>query len=729
MWSGGRSLPPGTSCASLRRGRKTVPVPPTPWGSAWGGDARRLVFAVFRKGQEEFRGQVQEQVNQLAGNGEIDTVHLAFFVKDMRSRIGLEEMFSPKACRRVAEQARKAAGRSRKLRVVPPVCILMQRYPKRLVKLEGLNSFERVCEPPVDRKIHLETQAEDAASPGIQAVTCTVGLYKLVQLYNLVGDQLFRNNVRFGIRDNMGVDLSIRRTLEKEPEHFYYKNNGITILVGNGRSVLAGADELVLGEISPDTNPDFSVVNGAQTITAAAQYFFELEYKQADQSKTEEERSRWKRIFEHSRRHARVLLRAIQVSEGVAGRQLSGEISISLNRQKPIRMEDIAFTTPDVQRLCECAKTVAAEPFCLTRRGEEAAEHQSLILGEFVRARIACAGSPGDARNESEKKLLMTRPGEDGRYIFVRKGIIAPDWADAEGEAEAAIFRRDYGAVLFAHQVAQEYERRVQDVQAGDLDYINALGNGRWYFSATLVQLLNGFRMREDDEKYPDFTHFSGRFQDIKEKIPQAMDLYVRLIVLCAWDNQEINSNLFKKEELYREIILGLKQGFSASRGQADKELLARQLLGLFQVSRPEQPEQPQNEASPSQMATRLEQLLIPESHVCLDGQVKPVQSDAEALETVTEYVLNLYPVSQDAINLACGTWITFDRERAQSDFGYFRGSPRKIRVGGTDCWVGTSSNTKTKCRCMRSLCEAFLVPQKRIQWYKGSQRKVIFDW
>ena len=78
----------------------------------------------------------------------------------------------------------------------------------------------------------------------------------------------------------MGVEQSIRRTLQREPWHFLLKNGGITLLVQEDESTDAACctDELILGKLSPDAAPGFSVVNGAQTITTAAQFFYELAY-------------------------------------------------------------------------------------------------------------------------------------------------------------------------------------------------------------------------------------------------------------------------------------------------------------------------------------------------------------------------------------------------------------------------------------------------------------------
>lgn len=212
------------------------------------GDEKRLVFVRHWDLQKPRRDMLQEYVNCLVEDPKTNSIQMVFFVKDLHDRIALEETFDKKLCRDIAAVAKRTAGKKDTLYMIV-TCVLIQEYSKQPVKLTRLRPYEIVSEPPIDGRINLEpgkTKEEKEAPEdqhcNIQAVTFAADLYQLVELYNLVGEQLFRNNVRFGIEEKMGVDYSIQQTLREKPWQFYYKNNGITILADCSASVLACTD-------------------------------------------------------------------------------------------------------------------------------------------------------------------------------------------------------------------------------------------------------------------------------------------------------------------------------------------------------------------------------------------------------------------------------------------------------------------------------------------------------
>lgn len=305
--------------------------------------------------------------------------------------------------------------------------VLIHEHSKRDIWLTDLHCLDMFQEPPLDRNITRDTTFK--ARDEIQAQVFTVDLFQLVQRYNLIGDMLFQNNVRFGIRETLGVEQSIRQTLQKEPQHFWFKNNGVTILIRNSPTSVRGAKSVFLGKIDPTMQPDFSVVNGAQTITTAARYFFGLEY-QIDHCKPPE-KSHYEDELKRAKTLARVLVRVINITSKDVERaeQLARDISVALNRQKPIRTDDIAFTAPTVQKLIDCLRNSQDPPFMLVRQGEMANFYKSMELTPFARARLACANRPGVARSSSRNKLLETRSDEDGNVVFFTKNCFpATGW-------------------------------------------------------------------------------------------------------------------------------------------------------------------------------------------------------------------------------------------------------------------------------------------------------------
>jgi hypothetical protein len=88
-----------------------------------------------------------------------------------------------------------------------------------------------------------------------QAIVVQVTGAQLVHLYEAVGENLFDPNVRFELVKSK-FNEHISETAEKEPNNFWYYNNGVTIICKDFRH----ADSNVLQVVSP------GVVNGGQTI-------------------------------------------------------------------------------------------------------------------------------------------------------------------------------------------------------------------------------------------------------------------------------------------------------------------------------------------------------------------------------------------------------------------------------------------------------------------------------
>lgn len=97
-----------------------------------------------------------------------------------------------------------------------------------------------------------------------------IGLVKLDELVRLHEEHqkgLYQKNIRYFIGSGRrGVNQAIKETLENSPENFLHLNNGITVVctgINPKRSQGGYKDYVVAG---------FSVVNGAQTISTAAEY-------------------------------------------------------------------------------------------------------------------------------------------------------------------------------------------------------------------------------------------------------------------------------------------------------------------------------------------------------------------------------------------------------------------------------------------------------------------------
>lgn len=101
-----------------------------------------------------------------------------------------------------------------------------------------------------------------------------VSLSELVDIYNKVGDELFASNLRYGIDDKMSLEDSMKDTLFEEPGMFWYYNNGITIVTSSDDIELESAGKVILARQWNDNGLNFSVINGAQTISTASRIFY-----------------------------------------------------------------------------------------------------------------------------------------------------------------------------------------------------------------------------------------------------------------------------------------------------------------------------------------------------------------------------------------------------------------------------------------------------------------------
>lgn len=678
-------------------------------------DGHQLVFAACRKDFGRFVELVREQAARVMEETEASVIHLALFVSGMRHRIRVERQFDRKACQALRAELNRAARGGRKIRALACTCVLLGTYEKQTVSLRDLEPYQMILEPPPRLDAGWRRSPEEAAAsaaPPVQAAAATSALYQLAELYNLVGEPLFQTNVRFGIDEVMGVDQSICQTLEKEPELFWFRNNGITILTESASGPLRRGEELILGRLEPGEPPDFSVVNGAQTITAAARYFYRLEDRLAAGEGDEEFRKKLRNQLERAREQARVLVRVIRIRGGRA-EALSKSISVALNRQKPIRMEDIAFTSAEVSKLALFLSSAPPEEkntFRLIRRGEDAGGDRFMELETFVRARLACAGHPGAARAKSTNELLRLSREDTGVQRLVQPGIFSDDWLDAEDGREGAVFRRDYGAVWFAGQAAAEYDRLRRGIRYLPPEALAVIQNGKWYFTAVLAALLNGFST--------DFSAFSADFRQAAEKLPAAMRQFIDLMLLCPRDppDAELNSNYFKNDRP-SQWLLHVFQGEAGTDDPDQAREIRRQaeaFAALFGVTLP-----PCRDSGPAGGTDG--------SWILLGQKRASVSSDAQALTQITEYLLNTYTVSGEELALFCGSWLTASPVVSRSGEGYFRGAPRQIQAGANLYWVGTSSNTKAKQRQLRALWRLTPAGENEIRWIKNGQQVFPF--
>ena len=150
-----------------------------------------------------------------------------------------------------------------------------------LVKLHGddildveyvhLRDFHQFVKTGVSRsRVDLEVMVDrcnkyEARDSPYKAYFGTVPVGQIKQWYEEHGDRLFDGNIRRSLGVT-GVNQELIETLKSEPEHFWYFNNGITVLAESVRrgvkytGTVGGGGQL--------TVEGASIVNGAQTVSA-----------------------------------------------------------------------------------------------------------------------------------------------------------------------------------------------------------------------------------------------------------------------------------------------------------------------------------------------------------------------------------------------------------------------------------------------------------------------------
>lgn len=700
----------------------------------------RMVIAVCKENRDDFFKQVEDEACAMSREPETEGIHLVFFVRDMRNRVQLEKQFSATVQTRLLNQVRVQSGK--KNLTLNCTYILEREYKKQPVKIIDLERYEIMQMPVAVSHINVESsdqRKETEDSP--QALVFTTELHQLVEIYNIIGDQLFHANVRFGLSEILGVDQAICRTLEEEPELFWYKNNGITILSGREGPDFRKPEILILDELDAGKAPSFSVINGAQTITASARCLFNMELRSKEKKG---DKSIWEEKLKKSR-EAQVLVRVIYLpqKEGALG-SLGKEISVALNRQKPIKMEDIAFTARPVEKMArylERGLRTGRTDFSLTRRGEGILKNQQLELISFVRARKACKGDPGEARSQGANELLKLQIDKDGNYSFFYKDIFVKEWAEADESQEESVFRRFYGAVWFADRLAGKYEKVKRQIKSENAEYLIAVRNGKWYFTAALVQLLNGFAVKENQEGIgePDYSEFNSSLEEVEEKLSDGISCFARIMTVYVSLHRdrygELNSNLFKKSDCYDGLldemkkIYGRWRGAEPVHGETEAETVLAELLSDFcRLFASGDSDENENKDINRGLAVKEAAAgrVLTGKYVVLGGTWIPVKSMAKAMEKTVAYILEQYPEGMAGVKKKGMDWITWDYHTAWKDDGYFRRSPKEIKVREDVCWIGTSSNTGRKARQIQQLCETAGVKRGEIVWYEDGGRQVL---
>lgn len=203
------------------------------------------------------------------------------------------------------------------------------------------------------------------------SIIVNISALSLQELQNRRRNGLLGMNLRYYVRQK-AVDTGIEKTIHKEPENIWYKNNGILIICDDYE---IDGKEIKLW--------NFSIVNGGQTTNRIGKLDIEKDfYLQCKVVKSKGNTTQMKDKF------------ALEIAEAT-------------NSQKPVKKADLKANTPEQIRLKE--RLNRCQVYYITKKGDKtpkqyAEPYQTATLEQVGKLGLAAVlQMPGSARSNSQR--------------------------------------------------------------------------------------------------------------------------------------------------------------------------------------------------------------------------------------------------------------------------------------------------------------------------------------
>jgi AIPR protein. len=446
-------------------------------------------------------------------------------------------------------------------------------------------AFEKQSEITIkinDRIRSLEQKCE-FGKYSLTGYVFTAEIDSLIDLYDKFGDELFAKNVRVGgVTDSVGVEDDIKRTYRDSPEEFWFLNNGISLL-------LVTEDDLNLDvydrvKIPIDTLKDISIINGAQSISAVS------EAKYSNTITDQKTPYVLLRIYHYIDSEVSADNNEEQDKRNLE--KFSEKVTLSLNKQKPIKRTDLAYVTDFTSNLNEISHVLMLDDknkkfaFNFVRNGEL----ESLILCQYYIGKFAkvvkayLAQSPGVARNTSYNSLLKTDNAGDGTIHLDRKEVFLEGFQESNVEDVDSLtdeFLKSYSPVNFAMKLAdyldgnKKYKKIIDTLNSKydkqfDAELSSFSKYGNLVMLAAIIHLINDFKADFTDWKYSDIawgstaegnelTEDELTEAELEKKVKKVLEAF---IATCSerTDRNFIDSNEWKNDDIFNFIMDHLKK-------------------------------------------------------------------------------------------------------------------------------------------------------------------------
>jgi hypothetical protein len=227
-----------------------------------------------------------------------------------------------------------------------------------------------------------------------QAFYGTASAAQVAAWYGAHGDRLFDGNIRRGLGATP-ANRSIVDTLRSQGQHFWYFNNGITVLCEDIRKTAVGSAQRSYGQFALR---GVTVVNGAQTVASIA------EAARADPACVE---------------HAQVWVRLISLTDCPAG--FGVQVTRATNTQNTVEARDFVALDPLQSRLREDFALTLGKRYTVKRGEDEPTGEDGCSVVEAADA-LACArNDPSYAVIAKSRRGQLLESGESYySHLFTR---------------------------------------------------------------------------------------------------------------------------------------------------------------------------------------------------------------------------------------------------------------------------------------------------------------------
>lgn len=224
--------------------------------------------------------------------------------------------------------------------------IKAQKKNEKIITINDLKTLQMSLEDLNVPKVIIQSDSfnnyilyEDKNENNARAFLCNLNGYDLAKLNNKYASTeigkniLFGQNLRESLENKSKTYDAMKKTIDKEPEKFWYYNNGITIVAKEFDANSEKNDDSIVDFVEID---HFSIINGAQTTSSLGQYL-----KDAEMNKEQDKIDNLNKVY--------VLTRILEVTEP----QLRDNIAIYNNMQNPITTRDMVSNREEQKRLHE----------------------------------------------------------------------------------------------------------------------------------------------------------------------------------------------------------------------------------------------------------------------------------------------------------------------------------------------------------------------------------------